>query len=114
MGKIIGTAIPRMQQPKPGTIIVDAMGGFAHPAYQQGEAALIAAATKNGIAVLGVANAYACGVLGYFADRLARAVWCQSPSPMRRPRWRPGGARRRSLAPTPEPLAHPVAKMIRW
>lgn len=73
VGKIIGTAIPRMQQPKPGTIMVDAMGGFAHPAYQQGEAALISAATKNGIAVLGVANAYACGVLGYFADRLARA-----------------------------------------
>ena len=73
VGKIIGTAVPQLNHPKPGAILVDAKGGFAHPAYQQGEAALIAAAKANGFAILGVTNAYACGVLGYFSDRLARA-----------------------------------------
>ena len=73
MGKIIGTAVPQLSHPKPGAVFVDAMGGFAHPAYAAGEAALMTAAQTNGIAILGVANAYACGVLGYFSDRLARA-----------------------------------------
>ena len=94
--------------------MVDAMGGFAHPAYQQGEAALISAATQNGIAVLGVANAYACGVLGYFADRLARAGLVSITVTNASSTIAPWGARRRSLAPTPGPLAHHVAKMIRW
>jgi (2R)-3-sulfolactate dehydrogenase (NADP+) len=73
VGKIIGSVMPVAAQPRPGVITVDAKGGFAHPAYEAGEAALIAAAQAQGIAILGVANAYACGVLGYFSDRLARA-----------------------------------------
>jgi (2R)-3-sulfolactate dehydrogenase (NADP+) len=72
VGKIIGAAIPQVAQPRAGVVTVDAMGGFAHPAYEAGEAALVAAAQRQGIAILGVANAYACGVLGYFSDRLAR------------------------------------------
>ena len=73
VGKIIGSAIPAVSHSKPATILVDAHGGFAHPAFDAGAPALITAARKNGIAMLGVANAYACGVLGYFSDRLARA-----------------------------------------
>ncbi len=73
VGKITGTATPLVQTPRPAVVTVDAGGGFAHPAYDAGEAALIAAALTQGIAIMGVANAYACGVLGYFTDRLARA-----------------------------------------
>lgn len=73
VGKIIGTAIPAAEHPKPASIFVDAKGGFAHAGFDAGEAALITAANIHGIAILGVANAYACGVLGYFTDRLARA-----------------------------------------
>jgi (2R)-3-sulfolactate dehydrogenase (NADP+) len=73
VGKIIGTVTCMATQPRPGVVMVDAQGGFAHPAYETGETALIAAARTQGIAILGVVNAYACGVLGYFADRLARA-----------------------------------------
>ncbi len=51
---------------------VDAADGFAHPAYEAGEAALVEAAGSQGIALLGITNAYACGVLGYFTARLAR------------------------------------------
>jgi (2R)-3-sulfolactate dehydrogenase (NADP+) len=73
VGKIIGNAIPALSHPRPAALLVDAKGGFSHPAYEAGEAALIAAAKAQGIAILGVRDAYACGVLGYFTDRLARA-----------------------------------------
>lgn len=73
VGKITGNAVPTVIHRTPSVIFVDAKDGFAHPAYEAGEAALIAATQAQGIAILGVANAYACGVLGYFVDRLARA-----------------------------------------
>lgn len=73
VGKIRGKARPVCERRAPGAILVDAAEGFAHPAYEAGETALIEAARSQGIAVLGVRRAYACGVLGYFTDRLARA-----------------------------------------
>jgi (2R)-3-sulfolactate dehydrogenase (NADP+) len=73
VGKIAGLVTPTATQPRPSVITVDAQCGFAHPAYEAGEGLLIAAAQAQGIAILGVTNAYACGVLGYFAHRLARA-----------------------------------------
>ncbi|MGL5012006.1 MAG: Ldh family oxidoreductase [Paracoccaceae bacterium] len=73
VGKIIGSVTPQVTVTRPGVITVDAQGGFAHPAYEAGEDALVTAARAQGIAVLGVTDAYACGVLGYFSDRLARA-----------------------------------------
>jgi (2R)-3-sulfolactate dehydrogenase (NADP+) len=72
VGKIVGDAVPVVRQDRPGAIAVDAAGGFAHPAFVAGEDRLVAAARTLGIAVLGVSGAYACGVLGWFADRLAR------------------------------------------
>lgn len=71
VGKIKGNALPVVTRPTPGVVQVDAADGFAHPAYEAGEAALIAAARSQGIAMLGITNAYACGVLGYFTARLA-------------------------------------------
>lgn len=73
VGKIDGAAVPILSRPRPAGLAVDARGGFAHPAYEAGEAALVAAAREFGLAALGVRGAYACGVLGYFTDRLARA-----------------------------------------
>ncbi|PIV78793.1 MAG: sulfolactate dehydrogenase [Rhodobacteraceae bacterium CG17_big_fil_post_rev_8_21_14_2_50_63_15] len=71
-GKIVGHAVPAVQIPRPGVIHVDAADGFAHAAYEAGESALMAAAHHQGIAMMGIANASACGVLGYFTGRLAR------------------------------------------
>ncbi len=71
VAKIAGAAIPHVTQPAPGTVLVDAADGFAHPAYEAGEPLLIAAAQAQGIALMGISNAYACGVLGYFTGRLA-------------------------------------------
>ena len=73
VGKIIGNAMPVITHPRPATICVDAKGGFAHPAFEAGQTALIQAATVQGIAILGISNSYACGVLGYFSYRLAQA-----------------------------------------
>lgn len=71
VGKIAGAAVPVVTAPAPGTLQVDAADGFAHPAFEVGEAALVAAAQAQGIAMLGITNAYACGILGYFTARLA-------------------------------------------
>ena len=72
VGKIVGNAVPMLVRPAPGSLHVDAADGFAHPAFETAEDALIDAAQTQGIAILGIANAYACGVLGYFTARLAR------------------------------------------
>ena len=72
VGKIAGQAVPVVRRPAPGVVQVDACDGFSHPAFAAGEAALVAAARRQGIAMMGITNAYACGVLGYFTHRLAR------------------------------------------
>lgn len=70
--KVIGDAVPMVTQPRPGTVVVDAGLGFCHPAYEAGEAPLVAAARANGIAVLALTHSYSAGVLGWFVERLAR------------------------------------------
>lgn len=72
VGKIVGLAVPVVHRAAPGVVQVDAADGFSHPAYEAGEAALVAAAQAQGITMMGITNAYACGVLGYFTARLAR------------------------------------------
>ncbi len=71
-GKVDGTAVPVVSQPRPGTVVVDAGLGFCHPAFEAGEPTLVAAARANGIAVLVLTHSYSAGVLGWFVDRLAR------------------------------------------
>lgn len=72
VGKIIGDAVPIVSQPASGMVRVDAADGFAHPAFEAGQSKLIKAAQSQGIALMGITNTYACGVLGYFTDLLAR------------------------------------------
>lgn len=72
IGKVNGAAVPTVSQPCDSAISVDAAEGFAHPAYEAGEDALVEAAERHGIATLGIRGSYACGVVGYFTDRLAR------------------------------------------
>jgi (2R)-3-sulfolactate dehydrogenase (NADP+) len=71
-GKVRGDAVPTLAQPRPAVVVVDAHLGFAHPAFEAGEAALAAAARSNGIALLAVRHSYSAGVLGWFVERLAR------------------------------------------
>jgi (2R)-3-sulfolactate dehydrogenase (NADP+) len=71
IGKIAGTAQPQVSKTAPGLLKVDAANGFAHPAYEMGEQQLVSMAKEQGIALMGISNAYACGVLGYFTRRIA-------------------------------------------
>lgn len=70
-GKVVGNAVPAVSVPRPGTVVVDAQLGFCHPAYEAGEAPLIAATRANGIGVMALTHSYSAGVLGWFVDRLA-------------------------------------------
>ncbi|MBJ3774427.1 Ldh family oxidoreductase [Acuticoccus mangrovi] len=70
-GKVDGKAIPVVTTPKPGTVVVDAATGFAHPAIAAGFPALVAAARTNGVAAMAVRNSYNCGVLGFHTEAIA-------------------------------------------
>ncbi len=71
-GKVIGTAIPQVSQPKPAAILVDAGSGFAHPAIAKGLPKLLEAARSEGVAALAIHNSYNCGILGYHTETIAR------------------------------------------
>lgn len=71
-GKVRGDAVPTVTTPRPGTVVVDAGLGFCHPAYEAGEAPLLAATRANGVGLLAITHSYSAGVLGWFVDRLAR------------------------------------------
>lgn len=72
-GKVLGQAVPEVTRPRPGTVVVDAGNGFAHPAIAAGLPGLIGAARQNGIAAMGLHRSYNCGVLGHHAEDIARA-----------------------------------------
>lgn len=77
VGKIVGQAEPTLSRPRPGIVLVDAAHGFAHPAIDLGLAPLAEAARAQGVAVLAVRRAYACGSLGYHVERVAaRGLVC--------------------------------------
>lgn len=71
-GKVNGDAVPTLDRPRPGTVVVDARLGFCHPAYEAGESALVDVARINGVGLLAVTHSYSAGVLGWFVERLAR------------------------------------------
>jgi len=72
-GKVDGQAAPRVSQPKPGALRVDAASGFAHPAIDAGLPLLVEAARSQGVAAMSLQRSYNCGILGHHAERLAEA-----------------------------------------
>lgn len=72
-GKVVSTAVPKVERRAPGVVAVDAGAGFAHPAIDAGFAELVPLAYEQGIATLTINNSYNCGVLGYHTERLAEA-----------------------------------------
>ncbi len=72
-GKVDGTAVPVLSQPRPAYLSVDAATGFAHSAIDLGFEKLVSVARDQGIAALGIHNSYNCGVLGCHTSRLASA-----------------------------------------
>ena len=72
-GKVVGHAAPKVSQPQPGRVLVDAANGFAHAAIDAGFDTLVTAAKTQGIAAMTLKNSYNCGVLGHHAERIADA-----------------------------------------
>jgi (2R)-3-sulfolactate dehydrogenase (NADP+) len=72
-GKVDGRAIPTIEQPRPGAVLVDAAHGFAHPAFDAGLPRLIAASRCNGVASLAIRRSYSMGVLGHPLEDVAAA-----------------------------------------
>ncbi|MEO6124957.1 MAG: Ldh family oxidoreductase [Ilumatobacteraceae bacterium] len=71
VAKVVGDAVPTVEQPRAATVVVDAKFGFAHPAFETGRLPLVDATRTCGVAVLAVKHSYSAGVLGWFVERLA-------------------------------------------
>ncbi len=70
-GRIDGKAVPEIGRPLPAVVHVDARGGTAHLGFDLAYEKLVEAARSFGIAVFAQKNAFTCGSLGYFVQRLA-------------------------------------------
>ena len=72
-GRVRGDVVPVVTAPRPAAIHVDALMGFAQPAFAYGLAPALDAARQFGIASLSVGHAHTCTALGYFTEQIARA-----------------------------------------
>ncbi|WP_299769384.1 Ldh family oxidoreductase [uncultured Tateyamaria sp.] len=72
-GRVKGDVVPVVTAPRPAAIYVDALMGFAQPAFAYGLAPALDAARQFGIASLAVGHAHTCTALGYFTEQIARA-----------------------------------------
>ncbi|MBV7408913.1 MULTISPECIES: Ldh family oxidoreductase [Roseobacteraceae] len=72
-GRVQGDVVPVVSAPRPATVYVDALMGFAQPAFAYGLAPALDAARQYGIASLAVGHAHTCTALGYFTEQIARA-----------------------------------------
>ena len=72
-GRIDGGAQPQVRQATQSVLVADCRGGIAQRAFEDSYDALVQAARAHGLAMLSVANAYACGELGYYARRLTQS-----------------------------------------
>jgi (2R)-3-sulfolactate dehydrogenase (NADP+) len=70
-GKIDGNAEPRVTQPRPGVLAIDAACGFAYPAIDVAVERLPALARQQGIAAASIARSNHAGACGRHVERLA-------------------------------------------
>ena len=72
-GKVDGHARPEARQTRVATLMIDAGGGFAYPAFDLALALLPELASANGIAAAGFVRSHHFGVAGEHVERLAGA-----------------------------------------
>lgn len=70
-GKIDGSAVPRVTQPRPGVLAIDAACGFAYPAIDAAIERLPAIAREQGIAAAAISRSNHAGACGRHVERLA-------------------------------------------
>lgn len=71
-GRIDGSATPVLTRPAAAVIVSNACGGIAHSGFDLAFEELVMTAERFGVALFSQHNAYTCGALGYFAERLAQ------------------------------------------
>jgi (2R)-3-sulfolactate dehydrogenase (NADP+) len=71
VGKVDGFARPRLEQPRPAILAIDAANGFAYPALDAAVAALPPAARGTGVASAAIRRSHHCGAAGHPVERLA-------------------------------------------
>ncbi|MEP0475932.1 Ldh family oxidoreductase [Nisaea sp.] len=71
-GRVKGDVEPVVSRPRPGAVVVDALFGFAQPAFERALPEAVAAARECGVASLAVGHAHTCTSLGYFTEQIAR------------------------------------------
>jgi len=109
-GKVDGHALPEKRQTRPGTLMIDAKGGFAYPAFDLALARLPQLARANGIAAAGFVRSHHFGVAGHHVERLAEAglvglAFGNTPKAMA-----PWGGRRPLYGTNPMAFAAPMPK----
>ncbi|WP_415403686.1 Ldh family oxidoreductase [Tateyamaria sp. SN3-11] len=72
-GRVQGDVVPVVSALRPAAIHVDALMGFAQPAFAYGLAPALDAARQFGVATLAVGHAHTCTSLGYFTEQIAQA-----------------------------------------
>lgn len=72
-GRVNGRVVPKVMQPRPAVVDVDAGFGFAQPAFKSGLQLALDAAAQFGTATLAVGHAHTCTSLGYFTEQIASA-----------------------------------------
>ena len=72
-GRVQGDVVPVVTALRPAAIHVDALMGFAQPAFAYGLAPALDAARQYGVATLAVGHAHTCTSLGYFTEQIAQA-----------------------------------------
>ncbi|MEO0378867.1 MAG: Ldh family oxidoreductase [Pseudomonadota bacterium] len=94
-GRVQGDVVPVVRAVRPAAIHVDALMGFAQPAFAYGLAPALDAARQYGVATLAVGHAHTCTSLGYFTEQIAQAgligIGMTNASPIVAP---PGGKTR--------------------
>lgn len=106
-GKVDGGAVPIVSTPRPGAVLVDACGGFAHPAFDAGLPSLIDAARRNGSATLSIKRSYSIGVLGHPAEDIAAHGLLALAVANSPPNIAPWGGRKPLFGTNPMALAAP-------
>lgn len=72
-GRVKGNVTPVVTALRPAAVHVDALMGFAQPAFAYGLAPALDAARQFGVATLAIGHAHTCTALGYFTEQIARA-----------------------------------------
>lgn len=109
-GRVNGSVVPVVTQPRAGEVSVDAGFGFAQPAFAAGFDAACKAATDTGVARLAICHAHTCTSLGYFTEQIANAGLIGMGFTNASPIVAPPGGQKRVIGTNPMAVSVPDGK----